>query len=682
MIPEIGQIALIFATLLAACLAVIPLVGSFTGKVVWMATSRSLAIGFFVFVAIAFAILSWSFYVDDFSVKYVAGHSNTLLPVYYKLSAVWGGHEGSLLLWALILAGWTLAVALFSKNLPLDVLARVLSVMGMIAIGFMLFLIITSNPFTRILPEIPADGSDLNPLLQDPGLIFHPPMLYMGYVGFSVAFAFAIAALIAGRLDSAWARWSRPWTNTAWGFLTFGIALGSWWAYAELGWGGWWFWDPVENASFMPWLVGTALIHSLAMSEKRGVFKNWTLLLAIFAFSLSLLGTFLVRSGVLTSVHAFATDPARGIFILMFLAVVVGGSLTLFAFRAPVMKSKSGFTLLSREAFLLSNSILMIIATNMILLGTLYPLIADALNLGKYSVGAPYFNLFFTKLMGIVALIMGTGLMLNWKKTDFKKIQKWQIYPLIFSVWLGSFLPGVLPGEYSISAAISIFLGTWVISSSVSDFFRKAETAKTFAMACKRLSPSYYGQLIAHIGFAITLLGASLNTIYSDQRDLRLTIGESVVAAGYLYELVDVDRVRGPNYQADIAEIKIMRQGKVINVLNPEKRRYFSGGNEMTEAAVDVGFFRDLYVALGEKLGGNDWAVRIHYKPVVRWIWFGAFLMGLGGILAVTDKRYKKNLLSSGEDSDSLYSDEEGIESSSNDGKNNNGKSNKEGLLT
>lgn len=651
MIPEFGQVALILATLLATLLAFIPLVGSFTGNVVWMSMSRSLSVGFFIFVAIAFALLSWSFYVDDFSVKYVAGHSNTLLPVYYKLSAVWGGHEGSLLLWGLILAGWTISVALFSKNLPLDVLARVLSVMGMIAIGFMLFLIITSNPFDRILPNIPSDGSDLNPLLQDPGLIFHPPMLYMGYVGFSVVFSFAIAALIAGKMDASWARWARPWTNTAWAFLTFGLALGSWWAYAELGWGGWWFWDPVENAAFMPWLVGTALIHSLAMSEQRGVFKNWTLLLAIFAFSLSLLGTFLVRSGVLTSVHAFASDPARGIFILMFLAVVVGGSLTLFAFRAPAMKSKSGFTFLSREAFLLCNSIVMIVSANMVLLGTLYPLIADALGLGKYSVGAPYFNLFFTKLMGIIALLMGTGLMLNWKKTDFNKIRKWQLIPLLFSVWLGSFLPGILSDDYSISAAITIFLGTWVISSSISDFFRKAQTAKTLIVAFKRLTPSYYGQAMAHIGFAITLLGASLNTTYSDQRDLRLSVGESIVAAGYLYELVDVERVQGPNYSADIAEIKIMRKGKVINVLTPEKRRYFSGGNEMTEAAVDIAFFRDLYVALGEKLGGNDWAVRIHYKPVVRWIWFGAMLVGLGGLLAVADKRYKKNFSGDGEQS-------------------------------
>ena len=647
MIPEFGQLAIIFATLLSVCLAVIPLVGSFNGRISWMMSSRSLALGFFVFVALAFALLSYSFYVDDFSVKYVAGHSNSLLPVYYKLSAVWGGHEGSLLLWVLMLAGWTLAVSVFSKDLPVDVLARVLSVMGMIAVGFMLFLVFTSNPFTRILPDVPLDGSDLNPLLQDPGLIFHPPMLYMGYVGFSVVFAFAIAALIAGRLDSAWARWSRPWTNTAWAFLTFGIALGSWWAYAELGWGGWWFWDPVENASFMPWLVGTALIHSLAMSEKRGVFKNWTLLLAIFAFSLSLLGTFLVRSGVLTSVHAFATDPARGVFILGFLAVVVGGSLTLFAIRAPALKSVSGFKLASRESALLVNSMIMIISTNMVLLGTLYPLIADALGLGKYSVGAPYFNLFFTKLMGIIAAFMGVGIMLNWKKTDLNKIKKWQFIPLLSAAWLGSFLPGILPGDYSISAAISIFLGSWVVFASISDIFRKTQNAKNFFAGVRRLSLSYLGMSTAHMGFGIILLGASLNTIYSDQRDIRLAVGGSLLSSGYLYELTDVSGVRGPNYSANIAEIKVMQKGKVIAVLTPEKRKYFSGGNEMTEAAVDVGFFRDLYVALGEKLSATEWAVRIHYKPVVRWIWFGAFLMGLGGIIAIIDKRYQKSGVSS-----------------------------------
>nr|WP_082087078.1 heme lyase CcmF/NrfE family subunit [Teredinibacter purpureus] len=641
MIPEFGQIALIVAFLLALCLAVIPMAGSYNGRLVWMASARSLTAGLFVFLAIAFCILAWSFYVDDFSVAYVANHSNLVLPTQYKLSAVWGGHEGSLLLWVLILAGWTLAVSIFSRRLPIDMLARVLSVMGMIAVGFLLFMIVTSNPFDRVLPNIPHDGGDLNPLLQDIGLIIHPPMLYMGYVGFSVVFSFAIAALLSGRLDAAWARWSRPWTNAAWCFLTVGIALGSWWAYYELGWGGWWFWDPVENASFMPWLVGTALIHSLAMTEKRGVFKNWTLLLAIFTFSLSLLGTFLVRSGVLTSVHAFATDPTRGVFILMFLGLVVGGSLTLFALRAPMVKSVSGFTLLSREAFLLANSIIFIIAANFVLLGTLYPLIADALNLGKISVGEPWFNFFFVKLMVIVAVLIGIGSMLNWKKTDYSKIKRWQVGPLLISLWLGTFIPGVLEGSYSIAAAIAITLGAWVILSTLSDVRRKTNNAKSLSEGLSKLSLSYYGMVVAHIGFGVILLGASLNTIYSDQRDVRLRIGQPLYAAGYEYELFEVTRMRGANYTADVGDVIVRRHGKEITRLSPQKRRYFSGSSIMTEADIDVGFFRDIYVALGEELDNGDWAVRIHFKPMVRWIWFGALLMAIGGAISIADRRYK-----------------------------------------
>ncbi|TVZ39105.1 cytochrome c-type biogenesis protein CcmF [Alteromonadaceae bacterium 2753L.S.0a.02] len=641
MIPEFGQVALIIALLLALCLAVVPLVGSFTGRLVWMSSARSLSAGLFVFISIAFAILAWVFYSDDFSVAYVANNSNSVLPVQYKFSALWGGHEGSLLLWVFILSGWTLAVSVFSSNLPIDVLARVLSVMGMIAVGFLLFTITTSNPFDRILPNIPGDGSDLNPLLQDPGLIFHPPMLYMGYVGFSVVFAFSIAALISGRMDAAWARWSRPWTNSAWAFLTLGIALGSWWAYYELGWGGWWFWDPVENASFMPWLVGTALIHSLAMTEKRGVFKNWTLLLAIFTFSLSLLGTFLVRSGVITSVHAFASDPTRGVFILTFLGIVVGGSLTLFAFRAQEVKSVSGFGFLSREAFLLANTILFFISALFVLLGTVYPIVADALELGKISVGEPWFNFFFVKIMAVVALLLGVGMMLNWKKTDFQKIRNWQLVPLGLSLWIGSFVPGVIEGDYSIGAAITITLGCWVILSTLSDVRRKVRNEDRLTLGLRKLSLSYYGMAIAHIGFAVSLMGASLNTIYSDQRDVRIPIGDSVFAAGYEYELLDVTRVRGPNYFADVGDVIVRKNGHEVVRLRPQKRSYFSGGNIMTEADIDAGFFRDIYVALGEQLDNSDWAVRIHFKPVVRWIWLGAIFMAFGGALAIADKRYK-----------------------------------------
>lgn len=473
MVPELGHFALILALCLSIVLAILPLAGTYNGNVLWMKASRSLATGLFTFVAVAFVCLCYAFLHDDFSVQYVANNSNSLLPNQYKLSAVWGGHEGSLLLWVLILTAWTFAVSVYSRNLPIDMLARVLSVMGMISVGFLLFTVLTSNPFDRYLPNFPSEGSDLNPLLQDPGLIIHPPMLYMGYVGFSVAFAFAIAALLSGRLDSAWARWSRPWTNTAWAFLTIGIALGSWWAYYELGWGGWWFWDPVENASFMPWLVGTALIHSLAVTEKRGLFKSWTILLAIFAFSLSLLGTFMVRSGVLTSVHAFANDPERGVFILAFLALVIGGSLTLYALRAPVVKSVPGFNLFSREVFLLGNNILLVVVMATVLLGTLYPLIADALNWGKISVGPPYFNFFFVPLMALLCLLLGVGPLTNWKNTGFERLKRLLWWPLGVSLIVAGIFPLLYADEYEWTAAASVFVGSWVVLSSKSDLLHQ-----------------------------------------------------------------------------------------------------------------------------------------------------------------------------------------------------------------
>lgn len=642
MLPEYGQLALNFALIISLALAIVPMAGTLYGRVVWIASARSLATGVFVFVGIAYLILTWGFYTDDFSIKYVANHSNSLLPVIYKICGVWGGHEGSLLLWAFTLASWTFAVAMFSKRMPLDVVARVLSVMGMVSVGFLAFTIITSNPFERVLPDIPADGADLNPLLQDPGFIIHPPMLYMGYVGFSVVFAFAIAALISGRVDSAWARWVRPWTNSAWAFLTIGIALGSWWAYYELGWGGWWFWDPVENASFMPWLAGTALIHSLAMSEKRGVFNNWTLLLSIAAFSLSLLGTFLVRSGVLTSVHAFASDPSRGLFILGFLGVAVGGSLTLYAVRAPVLKSQTGFDALSRETFLLANSFIFVISTCFVLLGTLFPLIADGLNLGKFSVGEPYFNMFFPKLMAIVGLLMGVGIMLNWKSTQYQKVARWQMIACIFSVWVALATPIFMPGSYSIMAAIAVFIGVWVISASVLDYLRKGYSKKNKRIEFKNWGLSYFGMMTAHIGFGVCLLGASIDSIYADQRDLRITTGDQVNVSGYSFELIDVVRVKGPNYFADRGEVIVRHDDKIIARLQPEKRRYLSGGNIMTEADIDAGFFRDLYISLGDQINQTDWAVRVYYKPLVRWIWLGAFLMAVGGFLAIMDKRYRR----------------------------------------
>lgn len=641
MIPEYGHFALILALVLSVCLAVVPLAGTFTGRVLWMSSARSLAAGFFIFTAISFAALVYCFLNDDFTVKYVASHSNSLLPEFYKVTAVWGGHEGSVLLWALVLAGWTFAVAIFSKQLPVDMLARVLSVMGIVAVGFLSFILLTSNPFDRLLPNPVSEGNDLNPLLQDIGMIIHPPTLYMGYVGFSVCFAFAIAALLGGRLDSAWARWSRPWTNMAWAFQTLGIMLGSWWAYYELGWGGWWFWDPVENASFMPWLVGTALIHSLAVTEKRGVFKSWTILLAIFAFSLSLLGTFIVRSGVLTSVHAFATDPTRGLFILGFLAVVVGGSLLLYAIRVPQIQSVQGFQWLSRETFLLINNIIFVIAAGVVLYGTLYPLIVDAMWGVKLSVGPPWFNAFFVPLMCAIALVLGVGSMMNWKKTQFSKVARWLLLPLLAAIVLGVIFPAVTDALH-FGVVLTISLGLWVILASLSDVLRKTRNASSTWVGLKRLNASYYGMILAHIGFALTFMGAGVNSFTSDQQDVRMAFGEPIAVGGYQFELVDVINERGANYNAEVGEVKVYKNDDLIVTLYPEKRTYLSNrGSIMTEAGIDPGITRDLFVALGDKLDNTAWSMRVHHFPLVRWIWFGAILMAIGGTMAVLDKRYR-----------------------------------------
>ncbi len=641
MVPEYGHFALILALVLSLCLMVVPLVGTFTGRILWMASARSLAVGVFVFVAISFAVLVHAFLNDDFTVKYVANHSNTLLPSFYKVTAVWGGHEGSVLLWAFVLAGWTLAVAMFSKALPLDMTARVLSVMGMIIVGFLLFILFTSNPFDRMLPNPVSEGADLNPLLQDIGMIIHPPMLYMGYVGFSVCFAFAIAALLGGRLDSAWARWSRPWTNTAWAFQTLGIMLGSWWAYYELGWGGWWFWDPVENASFMPWIVATALIHSLAVTEKRGVFRSWTLLLAIFTFSLSLLGTFIVRSGVLTSVHAFATDPTRGLFILGFLGFVVGGSLLLYAVRVPQIRSVHGFQFFSRETFLLLNNIVLIIATGVVLFGTLYPIVVDVLWSSKLSVGPPFFNMFFVPLMCTLALLMGVGAMLNWKKNQMHKLLVWLAAPAVGAVLMGLLFP-LFFTSFSWGVAFTVTIGSWVVLASISDWVRKTRNSASFWSGARKLTPSYYGMLIAHIGFAIALIGVGVNSLTSDQQDVRMVYGTPVNVGGYDFELVEVVNARGVNYSAEVGEVIVHKDGKHVVTLYPEKRNYFSNrGNIMTEAGIDGRFTRDLFVALGDRIGNNAWSMRVHHFPLVRWIWLGAIFMGLGGLLAVVDKRYR-----------------------------------------
>ncbi len=642
MIPEYGHFALIVALSLALLLSIVPLWGAIRGNYYLMALSRSLAVGQFTFIGIAFAVLCYVFLQDDFTVVIVAAHSNTQLPWIYKLSAVWGNHEGSLLLWVFILSAWSLAVAIFSRQLPLDMLARVLSVMGMISVGFLLFSLLTSNPFDRHLPNFPAEGSDLNPLLQDFGLIIHPPMLYFGYVGFSVAFAFAIAALSSGRLDAAWAKWSRPWTNIAWAFLTTGIALGSWWAYYELGWGGWWFWDPVENASFMPWLVGTALIHSLAVTEKRGVFKSWTVLLAIFAFSLSLLGTFLVRSGVLTSVHSFATDPERGLFILGFLVLVIGASLTLYALRAPTVSSKSHYELLSREMLLLANNVVFLVAMLTVLFGTLFPLLMDGLGYGKYSVGPPYFNSVFVPLMAVLMVFMGVGPAAHWKKTRLGYLQSKLLVAAVASVLVGVIFPWLYGSEYNIAAALAVCFAAWVILTTLVDVKEKLRNASSISYGLSRLSRAYYGMVFAHIGFAVCVLGVCLTSQYSLERDVRMEPGDQLELAGYSFQFQGTQPITGPNFSGEEGIISVSEDDKIIATLHPQKRRYNAQkGQMMTEAAIENGLFRDLYVALGEPLGESAWAVRVHYKPFVRWMWLGALLMAFGGVLAAMDKRYR-----------------------------------------
>ncbi len=639
MIPELGHLAMILALCLACVQGTLPLIGAWRGDRQWMSLAQPAAWGQFAFLAFAFACLTYAFMVDDFSVSYVAQNSNSALPWYYKFSAVWGAHEGSLLLWAFILSAWTFAVSVFSRQLPEEMLARVLGVMGLISIGFLLFLIVTSNPFDRLLPQSPMDGRDLNPLLQDFGLVVHPPMLYMGYVGFSVAFAFAIAALLGGRLDAAWARWSRPWTLVAWAFLGIGIALGSWWAYYELGWGGWWFWDPVENASFMPWLVGTALIHSLAVTEKRGVFKSWTVLLAIAAFSLSLLGTFLVRSGVLTSVHAFATDPERGVFILVFLLVVVGGSLTLFALRAPVVKSQVGFGRWSRETLLLINNLLLVVATAMILLGTLYPLLLDALSGAKLSVGPPYFNAMFVPLMAALLLALAVGILVRWKDTPLRWLLGMLTPVLIVSAVLGG-LGALAFGDFHWAVLAVSFLAAWVVLASVRDLLDKTRH-KGLLNGVRSLAPSYWGMHLAHIGLVMCALGVVLTSQQSAERDLRLAPGESLELGGYQFVFEGAQHHEGPNYTSDRATIRVLDGDREITVLHPEKRLYTVQQMPMTEAGIDAGFTRDLYVALGEPLGDGAWAVRVHIKPFVRWIWLGGLMMAFGGMLAASDRRYR-----------------------------------------
>jgi len=641
MIPEIGHFALILAFAIAVLQAIVPMWGAQRNVPVLMFSARSFATGQFVFVLVSFICLGIAFVQDDFTVQYVANHSNSLLPIQYKISAIWGGHEGSLLLWALILAGWTIAVVIFSRQLPADMLARVLSVMGMISIGFLLFILLTSNPFDRFLPSFPSEGSDLNPLLQDFGLIVHPPMLYMGYVGFSVAFAFAIAALLGGRLDAAWARWSRPWTTVAWAFLTLGIALGSWWAYYELGWGGWWFWDPVENASFMPWLVGTALMHSLAVTEKRGAFKSWTVLLAIIAFSLSLLGTFLVRSGVLTSVHAFASDPARGQFVLALLGITIISSFVLYALKVPDVRSRTSHQLLSRESFLLVNNVLLVVAWVTVMLGTLYPLVLDFMGKGKLSIGPPYFNAVFVPLMAVLAIVLGAGVVGRWKRTEPFYLVKQLRLVAVLAVLSALVVPTLLLGEFHIGAFTGVLLFAWIVLVMMKDLWQKSAHNEGRVRGLRRLSRSYYGMVLGHLGFAVTILGVAIVSLESHERDVRMAPGDRVEMGGYVFMLEAVKPHRGPNYNSSRATFRISREGETVAVLYPEKRIYLSQSNPMTEAGIDPGLFRDLYIALGEPLDNGAWAIRLQYKPFVRWIWLGSIFMACGGFLAIADRRYR-----------------------------------------
>jgi cytochrome c-type biogenesis protein CcmF len=650
MIPEIGHFLLWVALGVALVMSVLPMAGAVRGREDWMALARPSAYTLFALVALAFACLVASFVRHDFSVLYVASNSNTALPLEYRIAGVWGGHEGSLLLWVQMLCVWMVAVARFSKHLPLPVLARILAVMGMISVGFLLFMLITSNPFDRLFPA-PLDGRDLNPLLQDPGMVTHPPMLYMGYVGFSVAFAFAIAALIGGNLDATWARWTRPWTTVAWMFLTIGIAMGSSWAYYELGWGGWWFWDPVENASLMPWLLGTALIHSLAVTEKRSSFKSWTVLLAILAFSFSLLGTFLVRSGVLSSVHAFATDPRRGLFILVFLSITVGCSFSLYAWRAPTVGLGARFALLSKETTLLANNVMFLVAAAAVLLGTLYPLFLDALGLGKISVGPPYFDAVFMSLMAPTIFLMGVGPLVRWKEAALPTLASRLKWAAVVSI-IASIATGWLAGEIRWVASVGLLMAYWIVASVATDLVERIRPQGGLwtdaPRKLRQIPRALIGMMVAHLGVAAFCFGVVMVRTYELETDVKMHIGDSTSVRGYTFTFMGIREVPGPNYSAVRGQMQVTHDGKAVATMYPEKRVYRVQQNPMTEAAIDAGVTRDLYVSLGEPVEDGAWIVRVYVKPFIDWIWGGCLLMAFGGLLAVTDKRYRrKNLAAS-----------------------------------
>lgn len=641
MIAELGNYALALSLAIAVLLAIFPLWGAEKGNVQFMALARPMTYGLFLILSVSFGALFYVFAINDFSVQYVVNNSNTTLPIYYRLSAVWGSHEGSLLLWIWLLSLWSAAVALFSKRLPQEAVARVLGIMGIISVGFLLFVLFTSNPFTRTFPDFPVDGKELNPLLQDIGLIFHPPLLYMGYVGFSVAFAFSIASLMTGKLDTAWARWSRPWTMAAWVFLTLGIVLGSWWAYYELGWGGWWFWDPVENASFMPWLAGTALLHSLAVTEKRGSFKAWTVLLAILAFSLCLLGTFLVRSGILVSVHAFASDPTRGLYVLAYLIVVIGGSLTLYAYKGSQIRSRDNAERYSRESLLLLNNILLMTALCVVLLGTLLPLVHKQLGLGSISIGAPFFDQMFLIIMTPFALLLGIGPLVKWRRDQFSAIRTPVIASVIIMLVAGFALPYLLQDKLTVSAVLGTMMTVIIVLLSLYEMHQRATYRDTFWRGITKLSRSHWGMILAHLGVAMTVWGIAFSQNYSIERDVRMNVGDTVQIAGYDFTFKGISDANGPNYVGGKAQIDISRDGKHETTLYAEKRLYTVSKMPMTEAAIDWGFSRDLYAALGEKLDNNAWALRLYYKPFIRWIWLGGLFMALGGVLCMFDRRYR-----------------------------------------
>ena len=632
MLPELGHFALILALLLAALQAFFGIAGPMLGRDRWVAAVTPAVAGQFVMIGTAVACLIYSFIANDFSVLYIAENSNSALPLFYRVSAMWGAHEGSLLLWIFLLSCWTVAVSIGVSRMPPRFAARVLGVLGVVSFGFLLFTLATSNPFTRLDPPAP-DGRDLNPVLQDPALAIHPPILYTGYVGFAVAFAFACAAMLEGRLDQQWARWTRPWTTAAWCFLSCGIALGSWWAYYELGWGGYWFWDPVENASFMPWLVGTALIHSLAATDKRGLFKSWTLLLAVIAFSLSLLGTFLVRSGVLVSVHSFAADPTRGIFILVFLIIMIGGALTLYAWRAPLLKSQAGFELSAREFFLLLNNILLVVAAATVFAGTMAPLIAQALGY-TLSVGPPYFNVAFPVSMVPLVALVAIGVNANWKRGRLGEKQRMLWTTLAIAAVIACIIVFAIYSNGKVLTPVAATVGVWIIITSLVDPIDRWRRKLSFPRAV-------VGMTVAHIGLGLFVLSLTTVESFTKEHDVSLARGASTTVGAYAFRFDGVKPIQGPNYEGVGGTVTVTRNGAPLTTMYPEKRQYYVQHTTTTESAIEMHYGSNILIALGEDLGAGKWSIRIQMRPLVNLVWLAAFIMAVGGAIAASDRRYR-----------------------------------------